>query len=52
MSTSQSESELFRLRMEHTRINDRLSTLKAEAEALLAQRSPIEKRIAELEDAT
>jgi hypothetical protein len=42
--------ELFRLRMEQTRINDRLSTLKAEAEALLAQRAPIEKRIAELED--
>jgi hypothetical protein len=42
--------ELQRLRMNLSVINDRLSTLQAEAESLLTQRAPILVRIAELED--
>jgi len=43
-------NELHELRMQLTHIDDRLSTLKAEAEALLRKRAPIEARIREIED--
>lgn len=42
--------ELQRLRMNVATLNDRLSTLQAEAEAILKQREPMLARIAELED--
>lgn len=44
-------AQLFELRMQVSLINDRLSALKSEAEALLAKRAPIERAIAKMEDA-
>lgn len=37
--------------MQVSLINDRLSALKSEAEALLAKRAPIERAITKMEDA-
>ena len=48
--TASGREELFQLRQQLARINDRLSALKAEGEALLRQREPIQARIAVLED--
>lgn len=42
--------ELHELRMQLAQINDRLSTLQAEAESLLKRREPIQARISQLED--
>lgn len=58
MSTETSQSisetkdgiELHELRMQLAQLDDRLSTLKAEAETLLRRREPIQTRIAQLED--
>lgn len=48
--TTSQPNELHELRMQLMHVDDRLSTLKAEAEALLRRRAPIEARIREIED--